>query len=148
MNARQPSVLTIVSCAIVRKPEDKPRDEMTEFDVTVKIGESGAPFRLRTERGMPIKPINFGYAASLQSITELLTEGAEISVRLSMVGARWQSQEDDFRSSDRAVNPKEIKPIGRRLTAPSTVTASTPHTAPVPGTLLFNAGDKMGSRAV
>lgn len=141
--------MTIVSCTITRKPESNPRDEMTEFDVTVRVGESGAPFRLRTDRGMPLKPLYFGANITVAWVTELLIEGAEISVPIATIGARWQTEADGFLPGDRAVNPKEIKPVGREIAAavPAT-TASTPHITPVPGVIQFNAGDRMGERVV
>lgn len=107
----------IVSCTITRKPESKPRDEMTEFNVTVRIGESGASFRLRTDHGMPLKPLYFRSGATIAWITELLTPGAEISAPIAMIGARWQTAADGFMPGDRAVNPKEITPVGRNIAA-------------------------------
>ena len=148
MVVSQPQTLKIVSCTILPKPDANPRDEMTEFHVTVRIGEHGVPFRLRTDRGMPLKPLYFGAGATVTWITELLAEGAEISAPIAMIAGRWQDSASGFLKGDRAVNPKEIKPVGRKISTAPSVTASTPHTTPVPGTFLYNEGDKMGERAV
>lgn len=144
----KPQNLTIVSCTITPKPIANPRDEMTEFDVTVKIGEFGTPFRLRTDRGMPLKPLYFG-GATVEWITDLLTVGAEISAPIAQIGSRWQTPADGYLPGDRGVNLKEIKSVGRKIVvADPRVARSTPHITPVPGTIEFNDDGKMGRRAV
>ena len=146
----QAQTFTIVSCTIIAKPESNPRDEMTEFHVAVvavRAGESGTPFRLRTNRGTPLKPLHFERGTTIAWITDLLMVGAEILVPIAAIASRWQTPADGYMPSDCAVNPKEITPVGRRLTAEApTTTPTTPHTTPVPGVIQFNNDGKMGER--
>ena len=145
----QAQTLTIVSCTIITKPESNPRDETTEFHVAVRAGESGIPFRLRTNRGTPLKPLHFERGATIAWITDLLMVGAEILVPIAAIASRWQTPADGYMPSDCAVNPKEITPVGRRLTAEApTTTPTTPHTAYVPGVILFGRDGKTFGRAV
>lgn len=144
MAHQQPQTLTIVTCKVTPKPSG----ELTEFDVTVRGSESDAPFRLRTDRGMPLKLINFGASATVGRITDLLKEGTVISVPLEMIGARWQKEEDGFQASDRAVKPREIRPAGRRtfVTDAKPLSPSMPRTTPVGGGVIIQFNRQPGSR--
>ncbi len=139
-------LLTIVSLQVVEKAQA----EMTEFHVVVRVGD-GPPFRLRTVQSRPIRLMHFGTghaARSRQFVEDIFLEGGHISAKLENVGQPWQNEADGFRPGDKAVDPKLIVVAERVPQALVELRKQAVHTAPVPGDILFNAGDKMGTRSV
>lgn len=135
----QPQTLTIVTS------EELPNslEEMVGFRLTVRIGD-GEPFRLSTLQGIPIRVRHFGGRLQIEQVRELLAAGSVIRAPITHLDPGSQ-RADGYQKTDRAVDPKLIEAVGRTIVSnrPAPI-----HTAHVPGTIMHNAGDKMGNRAV
>lgn len=84
-------------------------DEMRTFDVRVR-DEIGHIYRLRTERGEPLRPMHFtrGHSTMKAEVLErLMSPGHEVFARLTFVPSMHRGA--DYDNNDRAVNPHEIR---------------------------------------
>jgi hypothetical protein len=119
------------------------REGEIAFELTVRIGD-GDPFRLSTISGIPIRVRHFGDRFQIAQIRELFAVGATICAPITHLDPGSQ-RAPGYRRTDRAVDPKLINPVGRAIVSAKPAPI---HVAHVPGEIMFNAGDKMGQRAV
>lgn len=95
------TALSVVTCVIV--PHIIP--ELTEVQLTViRKGVDEPPFRLRTVLGRPFRLVHLSMTSD--QARKWFMVGSEFFADLVHVGTRGQNPGSDFRSTDRAADPK------------------------------------------